>query len=297
MWAFAAWLLAVLPAYPAEIAILKSAPLTAYTQAIEAFRADLAGQGHTLREYELGGDLEQGRKIAQRLRATDTNLVLAVGLKAALAAKSELFDIPVLHCLVLDPDKYDLTAKNFVGMSVEVSATDQLAVLKSAMPSLTRVGILYDPSKSGRAVDRALVALKRHHLHAIVHPIEDSAELPPALRTILPTIDALWLLPDTTVLSDDAVPFILQEALEANRAVFGFSPEFVKRGALMSLSVDYPDVGHHAARLAQRLLAGHIIPPARVPSDRWHLAWNLKTARYLGLTIPPAPQGYVEDRY
>lgn len=297
LWAIATWILAFPNAHASEIAILKSAPLTAYTQAIEGFRAELSGPGHTIQEYDLGGDLEQGRKIAHRLRASDTTLVLAVGLKAALAAKMELFDIPVLYCLVLDPDKYDLAAPNLIGLTLDVPAADQLAIMKSALPSLARVGLIYDPTKSGRAVDQAIRAAKQQRIQVVAHPIDGSTELPPALRTLLPTIDALWLLPDTTVLTDDSVTFILQEAIEATRPVFGFSPDFVMRGALMSLSVDYQGVGQQAARLTQRLLAGHLTPPARIPPDRWHLAWNQKTARYLDIEIPRAPQGYVEERY
>lgn len=281
----------------AEIAILKSSDLSAYNQAVEGFRSAATNDNLTLREYDLEGDVERGRKLARRIRASDAALVLAVGVKAALAAKLEVLDVPVVYCLVLDPDKYDLSGPNVSGISLEVPPAQQFTTMKAILPTLKRVGVLYDPSKSARLMQEATLAAKQQGLELLAQPVSSEREIPPMLRTLLPLVDALWLVPDTTVLSEESLSFILQESLDANRSVFGFSSEFVKRGALLGLSVNYRDIGKQAARLSSRILDRQIVPPVKLVPDRYSLALNLKTARFLGLDIPPEIERRADERY
>ena len=103
------------PAAAVEIAILKSSNIKAYTDAVDGFKA-AAPKGSTFGEYDLDGDLDRGRKLARKIRASDAALVLAVGLKAALAAKLEIVDTPIIYVMVLDPSKHDLTAPNMTGI-------------------------------------------------------------------------------------------------------------------------------------------------------------------------------------
>ncbi len=281
----------------AEIAILKSSDLAAYNLAIEGFLAEAGTDNITFSEYDLQGDLERGRKQARRLRASDASIVMAVGIKAALAAKLEILDIPVIYCLVLDPDKYDLRAPNLSGISLDVPLQQQLSTMRTVLPQLKRIGVLFDPAKSERYVQTASAVAKQQGLELVAHSVSSERELPPALRMLLPTVDALWLVPDTTVLSDESLPFILQESLEANRPVFGFSPEFVKRGALLSLSVNYKEIGKQAARLSKQLLDRQVTAPVRAVPEHFTLAVNLKTARFLGIDIPPDIERRAEERY
>lgn len=286
------------PAFAAsDIAILKSSDLSAYNLAVEGFRAEVAGQGGTIQEHDLQGDLERGRKFARRIRASDTTLVLAVGIKAALAAKLEILDIPVIYCLVLDPNRYGLTAPNLSGISLEVPVTQQFSTMRTVLPKLKRVGVLFDPSKTNRLVQEASSVAKQQGIELVTSEVSTERELPPALRTLLPTVDAVWLVPDTTILTDESLPFILQESLEANRPVFGFSAEFVKRGALLSLSANYAAIGRQAGRLSKRLLDRHVTAPIRTTPDRLSLALNMRTARYLGIEIPPDIEKRADERY
>ncbi len=285
------------PAVAAEVAILKSSDLAAYASAVAGFRAELGGNGTIVQEHDLQGDLDEGRKAARRIRASDTTLVLAVGTKAALAAKLELVDTPVIYCLVLDPDKHDLSAPNMSGISLDISMADHLHAMRALFPKLKRIGILFDPAKTERLVRDGEREGKHQGIEIVAAPVSAERDVPTTLRTLLPTVDVLWLLPDTTVLTEDSLAFILQESLEANRPVVGFSAEFVKRGALMSISADYYDIGRQAARLSRRILGHQASPPLRLSPDRIHIAVNYKTARFLGIEIPPDLDKRVDERY
>jgi putative ABC transport system substrate-binding protein len=285
----AAAFLAPAPAPAAqEVAILKSADLGAYHQAVAAFK-DAMDPSVVFTEYNLLGDPVEGRKLARRIRTSGASLVLAVGLKAALAARLELVDVPVIFCMVLDPVRYDLKASNMTGLLLEVPIDHHLSTMRQALPAVRRIGMLFDPTKSQHLVDEARRQAKTHGFDIVAKPVASDKDVVAAARMLMPQIDLLWLIPDSTVLSEDSLRFLLDLALEHNVPSVGFSSEFVRSGALMALSVSYADIGRQAAQFAKKFLNGEggelfgrLWPP---PHAR--ITVNSKTARFLGLTLPP----------
>ncbi|HEX4968759.1 MAG TPA: hypothetical protein VFV44_09570, partial [Nitrospiraceae bacterium] len=81
-----------------DIAILQSSDIAAYREAIAGLKAT-GPIGAIYAEYDAQGDLELGKKLARKLRASNASLVVAVGLKAALAAKAEIVDIPIVYMM------------------------------------------------------------------------------------------------------------------------------------------------------------------------------------------------------
>ncbi len=285
------------PLHAREIVILKSAEIAAYTQSVDAFKS-AAPAGTTFVEYDLQGDLERGRKLAKQIRASDAAVVFAVGLKAALAAKLEITDIPIIFSMVLDMAKHDLTAPNMTGITMEVPVDRQFSTMRSVLPQLRRIGVLYDPAKTGALMDEARRQARALGLDLIARPVHSEKDVPGALRAVLPQVEALWLVPDTTVLTDEALRFILSAPLDHNVPVIGFSPEFVRSGALVGLSVHYGDVGRQAGLLAGKILRGqNSALVATLPPDRVRLALNLSTAAFLGLTIPPEVVSRADEVY
>ena len=275
-------------AFSQEVVILKSADIAAYNEAIAAFKANLPSPDTTIKEYNLQGDIERGRKIGRKLRASHAKLILAVGLKAALVAKLEILDIPVIFCMVLNPDKYGLRATNMTGIGLQISIKRQLNSIRSILPKLKRVGVLYDPEKTADLVKKARHLAKSQGLEILALPVFSEKEVPKTLREALPDIEALWLVPDSTVLTQDSLDFLLSTTLEANIPVIGFSSGLVRSGAMVGLYAKYEDVGRQAARLAARILGGKRIPASTVlPLEHVRLAINTKVADFLDISIPP----------
>ena len=281
-----------------EIVILKSSDIAAYNQAIAGFKAALPGT-ITLIEYDLQGDLEKGRKLARKIRASDTALVLAVGLKAAKAAQLEIIDIPILYSMVLDPAKYGLSTPNMTGVLLEVPLERQLAAIKTLLPHVKHIGTLYDPAKTASAIDEATRLLRHSNNGELTAtPVPSEKEVPAALGRLLGSVGALWLIPDSTVLTDESLRFILNSALEAHVPVIGFSREFAKTGALLCLSVNYQDIGRQAGQLARRILDGRVTLPVKpIHPDRIEMTINLKTAKYLGIEIPRDMENRADELY
>jgi putative ABC transport system substrate-binding protein len=269
-----------------EIVILKSADITAYNQAIDSFKAALAGLA-TITEYDMQGDIARGRKLARKVRASNADIILAVGIKAALAAKLEIVDIPIIYCMVLDPVKNGLNAPNMVGIMLDVPLDRQFKEMRSVLPGLKRLGVLYDPEKTGDLVEDARRVGKAFGVELITRQAHSEKEIPAALRGLIPQVDALWLVPDSTVLTEESISFLLTTTLDSNIPVIGFSSELVRSGALVGLSVNYEDVGRQAALLTRKILGGQIKAPASYPPEKLRLALNLKTGKFLGVQIPP----------
>jgi putative ABC transport system substrate-binding protein len=100
-------------------------------------------------------------------------------------------------------------------------------------------------------------------------------------------VDALWLIPDSDLLTWESLQYIPTTALEFNVPVIGFSSELVRNGALMGMFLNYDDVGRQAGMLASKILAGHLnLSMKPLQPDRFDVALNLNTARVLGIAIP-----------
>jgi len=281
----------------ADIAILKSSEIAAYDDAVKGFMAT-APAGATYTEYNLRGDLELGKKLAKKIRASDTSLVVAVGLKAALVAKLEISDIPTVFMMVLDPQKHQLNGANMTGTLLEIPVDRQLKLLRTFLPTKHRLGILYDPSKSASRIKDAEPHAAANDFQLQGFPVTSEKDVPQQLRALLATDEALWLMPDSTVLTDESIRFILESALAQHVPVIGFSAEFARLGALLSLSVNYGEVGRETGLLAKRILDGErILPLKPVPVDRLKITVNLKTARFLGIMFPKELNSLIDETY
>jgi putative ABC transport system substrate-binding protein len=280
-----------------DIAILQSSDIAAYREAIAGLKAT-GPIGAIYTEYDAQGDLELGKKLARKLRASNASLVVAVGLKAALAAKVEIVDVPIVYLMVQDPLKHQLTAANMTGTLLEVPLDRQIKIMRTFLPALHRFGTLYDPAKTSSRVKEAEQKATTFDCRLKGFPVESEKEVPQQLRAMLEEVEAFWLMPDSTVLTNESVQFILDSALAHQVPVIGFSPEFTRMGALLSMSVNYGDVGRETGLLVKRILDGEwLLPLNPLPIERLKITVNLKTAKFLGITFPKELTSLIDETY
>lgn len=280
-----------------DIAILRSSDIAAYREAIAGLRAT-GPIGANYTEYDAQGDLEMGKKLARKLRASNASLVVAVGLKAALAAKVEIVDVPIVYMMILDPLKHQLTATNMTGTLLEVPVDRQLKIMRTLLPTLHQLGTLYDPAKTSSRVKDAVLQAANSDFQLTGLPVESEKDVPQQLRTLLSDVEAFWLMPDSTVLTNESVRFILESALARRIPVIGFSPEFTRLGALLSMSINYGDAGRETGLLVKRILDGaRRLPLDPVPVERLKITVNLKTARFLGITFSNGVTSLIDETY
>lgn len=219
------------------------------------------------------------------IRSVKPAVILAIGMDA-LAATKGITHIPVIYLMVLNPQLQHPGGGNITGISMAIPPEKQLSTFREALPDARRIGLLFDPNKSGEFVKRAHKAAKKAGIRLTAKGISDSRDVPAMIEGMKGEIDAFWMLPDTTVISLETVDFLLLFSIENRIPVFTFSEKFVESGALMSLTFDAFDLGKQAGVIAERILSG--TEPGDIPGEEARkviISVNPITARKMGITV------------
>jgi len=270
-------------AHALEIAIFNSKNLVNYNDAITGFKVHCQAK---FSEYNMEENTRRGEQIAEQIQKSKPDLVLAIGIHAALTASRLIRDIPVVFSMVLNPQKYDLARDNITGVSLEIPVKTQLYTLKSIVPKVSKVGVIYNPKKSKQLIEEAREVAKELDLNLIMAKVDQPRDTPRAFRAFSAGIDAYWLIPDPTVVTREAFQLILNYTYKNNVPFMAFSKSFVDAGALISLAPNYPNIGKQACEIAQTIIQGKKPSDIPVQSPKGlELTFNLNTSKKLGLDI------------
>jgi len=268
-----------------KIAILQSSDAHSHKIAIQIFKKQMAPYT-TFVEYNLNGDITLGKQQAQKIRDSDASIVLAIGLKATMAAKVELVNIPVIYAMVLNPKSYDLNAKNMIGVSHQISVLTQLNSLRMVFPDIKRLGVIHNPEKTSSFTKRDIQKAAKLGFTVIERPLANENAIPKTLRGIIPAIDGLVLLSDSTLLTQESFSFILKETLEHRIPLIGFSSLITQSGALCSIAHSPIDVGYTLAELAKKTFDQSSLPwGSTISVQQQTISLNTHTAEYLNIPI------------
>ncbi|HLC22141.1 MAG TPA: ABC transporter substrate-binding protein [Candidatus Methylomirabilis sp.] len=276
------------PVEAAKIVALKSADVDVYNEVLEGF--DSSFPRTTISEYDMEGDFQKGRKFLARLKSgSRPDLILAIGIWALQVVVEEIRDIPVVFAMVLNPTTViGQEAHNITGASMNVPIEQQIALLKKVSPQVRRIGVIYDPSKTGFLVRQAERIARDQGVRLVTKAIASSKDSFAALDAMQGEIDALWILPDLTVLAPESVQYMLLFSFRNKIPLLGLSENQARMGALLGLSFESGrDIGSQAAELANAILSGKSAGELPITAARKvRLTVNLKTAGKLGLQIP-----------
>ena len=281
------------PAEAARIAVLLSAKVTEYEDALKGFRE---GTSHQIAAvFDMDGDLERGKKqLAEIEEKVKPDLIFAVGIWALQAIVSRPPTVPVVCAMVLNPPSVLGTdTKNVTGASMNVPVEQLIRVFKQLGPHVKRIGVIFNKNRTGYLVRQAQVAAKEEGLELVTREVNSPKEVVAALESMQDSIDALWIVPDETTLSQAVVQQMLLFSYRKRIPLLGLSDRHAQMGAVFALSfASGEDIGRQAAELAQSVLAGGKATGVPYTNARKvSLSVNLKAAQKLGLEIPPAILG------
>jgi len=234
--------------------------------------------------------------LAAELVHLKVDVIVTQGTPAALAAKRATKTIPIVMAIVGNPVETGIVASyarpggNITGSSFfwgEVTAK-RVELLKTLQPSLTRVGALQNPENPAMASLLRAMQERGQSLGVHVTPIgvKAVAELEPALDLARSQVDAVTVVDDGIFIAN--VGLIAELARKRRLPSMGFR-EYCEAGGLAAYGVDFPYIWHQAAGLIDKILRG--ARPADLPieqASRFELVVNLKTAKVIGLTVPPS---------
>jgi len=278
----------------ADVAVVMSADVGAYAEALKGFKASLRHK--VVAEYDMEGDFDRGKKQVTEIGVkVKPDLILAVGIWALQAVAKETTTVPVVYAMVLNPPSViGSGAKNITGASMNVPVEQTIRVLKQLGPQIRRVGVMFDRAKTGYLVARAEAVARDEGLQLVAREIRSAKEAISALDTLGEQgVDALWVLPDETNLAPAVLQQMLLFSYRRKVPLIGLSESQAQMGALLSLSfASSEDIGRQAGELANSILAGRA--PAEIPytsARRVRLTVNLKAAQKLGMEIPKSILG------
>jgi putative ABC transport system substrate-binding protein len=224
----------------------------------------------------------------EQIRRADPAVVLAIGQKALQAAKLAVPQRPIIFCMVLGSTA--TATRSITGLRLEVPPSVQLEQFKEVHPGAHRVGVIYDPHNSAGFMQDAVKSAGRLGVTLVSKPISQAREVRGALGEIAGSIDALWLMPDPHLITPEIFNYLLVFTLERKIALFGFLDSLTQAGALASVAPDYQEIGRRAARVAAEVAAKPAEGRLPVPAPQGSpgaLTVNLRTAKQLGLDVPP----------
>nr|MBI3612990.1 ABC transporter substrate-binding protein [Nitrospirota bacterium] len=271
---------------------------------IEAFRQGLRDLGYVegqniLIEYRWAeGRLERLPELTGELVRLKPDVIVAAATPGARAAKEATTTIPIVMIGVGDPVGLGYVASlarpggNVTGLSslsVDLGPK-RLELLRAALPGVSLVGLMWNPADPARALEvretRAAAERLGLRLQAAEVRNPDEVERSFTAMTRKPP-DALIVLQDPfTILHRQRIADL---ALKTRLPAVSTFREFAEAGGFMSYGASLADLWRRGATFVDKILNG--ARPADLPVEqptKFELVVNLKTAKALGLTIPPS---------
>jgi len=249
-------------------------------------------------DYRFAPASAQVQVLAKELVALQPDVILAHSTPVTAALQRESHTIPIVFAGVADPIGSGFVASlprpggNLTGvMLYEASVTSKwLAMLKEIAPNLVRAAFVANP-KTATFYDYYLQAAEAAAPSVGLEPVptlvENAIDIERAIGSFASAPNGgLVLIPDVaaTVHRDLIIALAARHRLPA---VY-FSRIFVAAGGLMSYGNDFVDAFRQAASYVDRILRGD--KPADLPvqaATKFETIVNLKTAKAIGLTVPP----------
>lgn len=271
------------------VIIIRSQQIAAYNEAVTGFEEGCKGKNISIEAiYDIRGDTEEGKRIIQSIkdRVPQPRLILAIGVLAATLTKDQFPDIPMIFCMVINHDRFNLQGANITGISSEASLEDQFTILKEVLGEGKNIGVLYDPPKTGKIISEATGVSEVFGFNLMKAEVFSEKEVALALKNLMKKIDALWLIPDSTVITKNTISMISKTTLQRHVPIFCTSDALVKGGALLSVSPNYTYTGFQAAQLAQTLLNNPTTTSLGIKQpNKLKLTINTQTAKLIGINL------------
>ncbi|UFS70166.1 ABC transporter substrate-binding protein [Geomonas sp. RF6] len=232
--------LTVLPAWGADILVLQSQRAPAYSEALRGFRAACKESEQTI----ILSDYAEVN-VERLVREERPRVIVAMGDKALAAAKM-VREIPVVSILSLNILREH--ADNVGGITLLAAPEQYLKAFGTI--GVERVGVLYDPARSGRYLKRVTQEAKQMGITLVPEPVRAPRDIQSKLESLKGNVEALWVLPDSTVFSSVNMEAFLLFSVAHNVPIITFSSQYLQYGAAAALDLDYFDIGVQAAEMA-----------------------------------------------
>ncbi|MGH6641327.1 MAG: ABC transporter substrate-binding protein [Bradyrhizobium sp.] len=252
--------------------------------------------------------VERFPALARELVGLNVDLIVATNSLAARAAQQATTTIPIVVPVMGDPVGDGLVASlarpggNITGLTFlgPQLVPKRLALLKEALPTVSQVAVLWHPSAYGERtmksmMDEAEEAARALGVQLRFVAVRGPGELEQAFSAIgAAQADALLVFPSPMLFAERKR--IVDLATEHRLPLMAMGKEFVQLGGLISYGADVIDFNRRCVFYVDKILKG--AKPADLPVEqptKFDLFVNLRTAKMLGIEIPPSLLARVDE--
>jgi putative ABC transport system substrate-binding protein len=298
------WSLAASGQQPMPVIGILAAPAPPYAENVSAIRQGLKeagfveGQNVAIEFRWAEGQLDRLPPLAADLVERQVAVIITMGGTAPLAAaKNATSTIPIVFHMGADPVRlgfvksFNRPGGNVTGISLvqAAMATKRLEVLRELVPAAKIIGLLSNPTNPSVeiVVPDLHAAAGASGLHLIVRYASGQSDFDAAFESFVrDRVQALLVDADAVLFS--RLPQITALAARHSVPAMYVSRQYVEAGGLMSYGANIADAYREVGGYAGKILKG--AHPADLPvtqPTKYELAINLKTAKALGLVVPP----------
>jgi putative ABC transport system substrate-binding protein len=274
-------------------------PTTLDPRQIEQFNAGLAENGlidgqNIKVDYLWGeGSPERLRQHATDLSQRNVSVIITAGPQPVRALLDAKIKTPIVFAILNDPISDGFIKSlaqpggNLTGLSMSGSDLEskRLEILKDAVPSLTKVLLLHDPSMGSTGLDQALPTARALGIEISMADTGDADKIKEAFAGAVRGINGV------AAMASPLINFHRKRLIELSSRYrlpsIWEGGAYVRDGGLLSYGPSFPDMYRRSAGYVAKILKG--ARPSELPVEqptRFELTINLQTARTLGLTIP-----------
>ena len=252
------------------IVVVRTSDAEPYTQADAAVRDRLTQHQFTVRSLLVKDVSQQG-------------IQAAIGTSAARWLHKELPpSTKLVYCMVSNArDAGLLDGRSVGGVTTDVSIAQQFGLITEALPQAHVVGTLYrsdDAAGKGLPMGWKVESIAVNDYPSVAAAIDALTQK---------NVDVIWTTADQKLYDSASVRALLLAALRAKIPVWGFSPAFVRAGALIGVGVEPRSQGTQVADLVMQLIADPTkVSVGSASPDQFQIAVNFIVAQQLGVAIP-----------
>jgi putative ABC transport system substrate-binding protein len=274
-----------------------------YGAVVDGLREGLKQSGyedgkHILLEIrDTKSDLKLVEEAAKTFEREKINLIYAVATSVVAPVKNVTSQIPIVFAVGSDPvasglvQSFGRPGGRLTGL--QYSTTDltgkRLEILKEILPKLSRVVTFYNPNNpmATEAAALAREAARQFRVQLVERHATSVEELRQALQALkAKEVDAYFYISDAMMTSQ--AQLVIDMATSKKLPTMFPEQGFVAMGGLASYGQNFYEIGWLSAKYVQKVLTGAPPGDLRVETvDKFELVINLKTAKQIGLTIPP----------
>jgi putative tryptophan/tyrosine transport system substrate-binding protein len=258
----------------------------------------VAGQNIAIEYRSAQGNVDRLRQAAREFASLPVNVIVAYGSPATRAARQATSTIPIVMIGIGDPVRAGFVA-NLARPGGNITGNSNLApdltgkrmeILKECVPGLARVAFLWNPDNDSNLafLEELIIVVPALGLQLISVPMRTSDDFEAVFAAMMQRRPNAFVTTSDPLIQrhiGQIIDFMAKHRLPAMYQ----TKEEARAGGLMAYGAILPDMFRRGAWYVHRILQG--AQPAELPVEqptKFELTINLKTAKALGLTVPPS---------